>query len=332
MAPSPRIGRHLSLHRLPPPGTLAHFLALRRRPPPRTRAIRARAIRARAIRQRIRRARRAKSTKPRHADAAAVVIGIEYTAYARRGLAERLPGCHRDARRMRQLLINKYNLSPKSIVTLVDAPGHRPPTKRNILHALGRLVRASKKRMLWLTYSGHGGSMPDQGRDEADGWDETLIPCDYLHKGQIRDDVVADRLLGLRANASFLGIFDSCHSGSVADLPVQFQNPNSGEVLLPARDSKTSTRLRKHPATMVTLSACTDQQTAASAFNLDEARKWQGAMTHAFARLPRGKLDGASALRQMQTHVSARGFSQITTLSTNRDVKQVGDIVLPHPG
>ena len=37
--------------------------------------------------------------------------------------------------------------------------------------------------------SGHGGTIKDQDGDEADGYDETIIPLDYKQYGEIRDDV-----------------------------------------------------------------------------------------------------------------------------------------------
>ena len=66
--------------------------------------------------------------------------------------------------------------------------------------------------------------MKDDGADEEDGYDETLIPVDYQSKGQIRDDLVFSELVGCMPQGSTLTcLMDCCHSGSVLDLPYVFK-------------------------------------------------------------------------------------------------------------
>merc|ERR1712008_661201 len=71
---------------------------------------------------------------------------------------------------------------------------------------------------------GHGGKLRDDGNDEADGYDETLIPLDFNTAGQIRDD---DLLKGLvkkfKSGVFVTSIMDCCHSGTVLDLPYKFK-------------------------------------------------------------------------------------------------------------
>ena len=67
---------------------------------------------------------------------------------------------------------------------------------------------------------GHGGQTADLDGDEQDGTDETIYPVDHKQAGHIVDDeihhyVVKPLAPGVRLTA----IFDSCHSGSVMDLP-----------------------------------------------------------------------------------------------------------------
>ena len=75
-----------------------------------------------------------------------------------------------------------------------------------------------------LHHAGHGGSKRDTSGDEADGMDETILPLDFQRAGEILDDelhaiLVRPLVRGVRLTA----IFDSCHSGSVMDLPFSYK-------------------------------------------------------------------------------------------------------------
>ncbi len=62
-----------------------------------------------------------------------------------------------------------------------------------------------------LTYSGHGGQMPDTNADEDDGQDETWC----LFDGQLLDDELYFELNRFAKGVRVLVLSDSCHSGSV---------------------------------------------------------------------------------------------------------------------
>lgn len=63
-----------------------------------------------------------------------------------------------------------------------------------------------------LTYSGHGGSLPDRNNDEFDdGQDETWC----LYDGQLVDDEIYAALGAFQAGVRVVVISDSCHSGTV---------------------------------------------------------------------------------------------------------------------
>jgi hypothetical protein len=95
------------------------------------------------------------------------------------------------------------------------------PTRDNIIRAMHWLVSGAQTNdSLFLHYSGHGGQTKDLDGDEDDGYDETIYPLDFQQAGQITDDeihniVVRPLMPGVRLTA----LFDSCHSGSVLDLP-----------------------------------------------------------------------------------------------------------------
>lgn len=95
------------------------------------------------------------------------------------------------------------------------------PTHANIINAMRWLVNGAQPNdSLFLHYSGHGGQTPDLDGDEDDGYDEVIYPVDFQQTGHIVDDeihdiVVRPLLPGVRLTA----LFDSCHSGTVLDLP-----------------------------------------------------------------------------------------------------------------
>lgn len=62
-----------------------------------------------------------------------------------------------------------------------------------------------------LSYSGHGGQLPDQNGDEPDGQDETWC----LYDGELVDDEIFLELGKFRSGVRILVLSDSCHSGSV---------------------------------------------------------------------------------------------------------------------
>ena len=78
---------------------------------------------------------------------------------------------------------------------------------------------------IWTQYlltrsAGHGGQAEDEDGDEEDGYDEVIYPVDYKNAGHIVDDQIHHVVVKpLQAGVRLTAIFDSCHSGSVMDLP-----------------------------------------------------------------------------------------------------------------
>ncbi|MCA0032653.1 caspase family protein [Mesorhizobium sp. B263B2A] len=65
--------------------------------------------------------------------------------------------------------------------------------------------------IFFLTYSGHGGQVPDTDGDEPDGLDETWC----LFDGEFVDDEIYYFIGRFAAGVRLLILSDSCHSGSV---------------------------------------------------------------------------------------------------------------------
>jgi len=201
----------------------------------------------------------------------ALVMGLEYT-----GTRDYLPGCINDATAIKQMLLqNGYR--DENIEMMTDRmSGSNYPTKRNILRQLRSIVRRAnsmKADRIWISYSGHGGSTRDRGTDEGDGKDETLYALDGR---DILDDSLHRILRRVRKNCHVFGLFDSCHSGTVCDLPYNYRFSDSLE-LETGTESSTKTR-----ADILTVSGCMDAQ---NSFSIDAGNKWVGALTQAFLRL-----------------------------------------------
>jgi metacaspase-1 len=77
-------------------------------------------------------------------------------------------------------------------------------------------IRAAAKKLgsgdfFFLTYSGHGGQMPDVTGEEKDKKDETWC----LYDGELIDDELYLELTRFAAGVRVLVLSDSCHSGTV---------------------------------------------------------------------------------------------------------------------
>lgn len=85
-------------------------------------------------------------------------------------------------------------------------------TRAHLLAGMRSAAKALKSGdLFFLTYSGHGGQVPDVNGDEADQQDETWC----LYDGQLIDDELYFELSRFAAGVRILVLSDSCHSGTV---------------------------------------------------------------------------------------------------------------------
>ena len=107
----------------------------------------------------------------------------------------------------------------KDMATLAKGQGMTPTvllTKKATRGALLSGMRSAAKALksgdlFFMTYSGHGGQVPDTNGDEPDRKDETWC----LYDGQLIDDELYFELSKFAASVRILVLSDSCHSGSV---------------------------------------------------------------------------------------------------------------------
>ncbi|ROW06811.1 hypothetical protein VMCG_04021 [Cytospora schulzeri] len=148
----------------------------------------------------------------------ALLIGINYI-----GSSAALRGCINDAKNVSNFLMESYHYKREDMVILTDDQANPvlQPTKQNILRAMNWLVSGAQPNdSLFLHYSGHGGQTKDLDGDEEDGYDEVIYPVDFKQRGHIVDDEIHAIVVNpLQPGVRLTAIFDSCHSGSVMDLP-----------------------------------------------------------------------------------------------------------------
>lgn len=143
----------------------------------------------------------------------AVFIGINYT-----GTESELRGCINDVRNMHAFIKGNFGFPDENMIILTDDNPNPSsmPVAQNILSALSWLVQdAAAGDSLFLHYSGHGGTARTMS-----GAVQTIIPLDFKNTGQI-SDVQLHELVCKRVppGCQLTAIFDSCHSGSVLNLP-----------------------------------------------------------------------------------------------------------------
>ena len=128
--------------------------------------------------------------------------GVSAAAYS--GWDGPLAACEFDANDMTALAKSK-GFKPSTLLT-------KNATRAAVLGAMRSAAKALVAGDVFLlTYSGHGGQVPDVSGDEDDKNDETWC----LYDGQLIDDEMYFELSRFKAGVRILVLSDSCHSGTV---------------------------------------------------------------------------------------------------------------------
>jgi caspase domain-containing protein len=147
----------------------------------------------------------------------ALLIGID--TYPNFECRRQLGGCVNDIRIMKDALVRRFGFQEDRISVLTNLEA----TRDAILAAFDDLVqRVGENESVVVHYSGHGSQKPDgPEKDEADGYDETLVPCDSGrlpdHENRdITDDEIHAWLQRLMVRTPYITlIFDCCNSGTI---------------------------------------------------------------------------------------------------------------------
>ncbi len=145
------------------------------------------------------------ATKPATPKAMSLHLGLNSVdPQAYEGWDGPLAACEFDAKDMAAIARGK---GMKATVLLT-----KKATRAALLAGLRAGAKALKSGdLFFLSFSGHGGQVPDTNRDEPDRKDETWC----LWDGQLIDDELYFELSRFAAGVRVLVLSDSCHSGSV---------------------------------------------------------------------------------------------------------------------
>ncbi len=163
------------------------------------------------------------STKPRAWSLHIGLNAVSSDAYS--GWSGPLAACEFDANDMAAIARAK-GMKPSVLLTA-------QATRAKALAALrGAAKSLHAGDLFFLSYSGHGGQVPDVNGDEDDKQDETWC----LYDGQLIDDELYFELSRFAAGVRILVLSDSCHSGTVTrELPPQPDTlPHLRSKLMPA--------------------------------------------------------------------------------------------------
>ncbi|HZI95215.1 MAG TPA: caspase family protein, partial [Patescibacteria group bacterium] len=105
---------------------------------------------------------------------------------------------------------------------LLTAAARSGAVTRAIARAAATLARGD---MLLLTYSGHGGQIPDTNHDEADRQDETWV----LYDRELIDDEIYSLWARFKPGVRIVVLSDSCHSGTVSRDMATIRRANAGQ-------------------------------------------------------------------------------------------------------
>lgn len=115
-----------------------------------------------------------------------------------------LNACEADAHDMADIA-NTAGFAVKTMLT-------KSATRSSVIKEVSTAAKSLKPGDIFmLTYSGHGGQLPDLNSDENDGQDETWC----LYDGELVDDEIYSMLGKFAAGVRVLVFSDSCHSGTV---------------------------------------------------------------------------------------------------------------------
>ncbi|KAJ0837101.1 putative transcription factor Znf-LSD family [Helianthus annuus] len=215
-----------------------------------------------------------------HGRKKAVIVGVSY-----RNTNHELKGCINDAKYMKHLLITKFQFPEASIVMLTEEEKDPSliPTGRNMRNALYWLINGCQSGdSLLFHFSGHGSRQRNRNGDELDGYDETLCPLDFETDGMIIDDEINATIVrplpyGVRLHA----IIDSCHSGTVLDLPFLCRMNTTGHYEWEDHRPKSGIWKGSSGGEVISISGCDDDQTSADTSALSKITS-TGAMTYCF--------------------------------------------------
>lgn len=241
----------------------------------------------------------------------AILIGINYN-----GTSSELSGCINDINNTEKVLSEQYGYNEFVIMT---DDSEMKPTGKNIikeLYDMALRTHTEEIEELWISYSGHGSYVTDRNGDEDDSRDEVLVPIDCNTNGYISDDLLHKILKKINPRTKCICIFDCCHSGTILDLKYRYES---------GVKNVTENKNSKLNSNITMISGCKDVQTSADAYNILNARKYQGAMTASLLTTLKDheyKISCYKLLKYMREFLKERNFKQIPQISCSKKLDE----------
>ena len=243
----------------------------------------------------------------------AILVGINYY-----NTPNQLNGCIDDIINMRNMFIDAYGYNPANIKILHDSTDPKViksdglPTGANILNSFYALaMQSGGMEEVWFHYSGHGAQIRDTNGDEKSGLDDVIVPVDFMTNGFIVDDDIYRLVQLIKCRAIML--FDSCHSGTVCDLPWQFE-------CKPVNYLRTRVYNKNLANPNVFMfSGCKDNQTSADTYNAS-TNTYVGAFSNAFMEELRASGHSIPLItlhRNVCGNLAKNGYSQVPLFSAS---------------
>lgn len=230
----------------------------------------------------------------------ALLIGVNYlnTPY-------QLNGCIDDTTRIKDFL-SKKNFTQFNVITDLT---NVKPSKTNILNEFKNFVsNAENGDVLFFYFSGHGSYINDRNKDEIDGRDEMIVSSDLQ---MVLDDELKSILnVHLKSGVTIIGMFDSCHSGTMFDLKYCYNDSTNFDKY---SENNLTTECSGN---VLLISGCMDAQTSAEA--LIDGNP-QGAMSWSFMETLNKSSDISwrELLKSMRELLKKNNFTQIPQMATD---------------
>lgn len=180
-----------------------------------------------------------------------------------------------------------------------------------------------------MIYTGHGGGVRDLNNDESDGQDECVYLMNQMERYDWKgctDDVISATIVSAytkntkRMNRELLiyAIYDSCHSGTIMDLPTQLTIQNNAVTKCINQKTKYD---GLNGLTVVCISGCLDNGTSGE--GVIDGKYSEGFMSHYYQSVVRKRMNDKKYpcdLYQMVNDMAAEvyrisGGRQILSLS-----------------
>jgi hypothetical protein len=255
-----------------------------------------------------------------------LLIGINYEK-----TSSALSNCIKDIDHVLNLMLKpKLGIQDTHVLYMSDKRIGTPfyPTKANILLQLNQFSKMlNQTKVGYFHYSGHGTRVNDVLGDEADGFDEALVPVDYDKSGVILDDQMYSYFVkSLNKDVKLFVVTDCCHSGTILDLPYLWNEYGSI-----SKEHKISQEELDALPTIISISGCKDTQTSADGGPLTINKEGSGALTAAFLTVLKNtnfNLTYRQLLTEVNLLLKKYGFDQRPQLSSTKaldlDAKVLG--------